>query len=341
MWKVFLAFVTHRMLLLMVAVLTLQYASNEKSRASVWSRILDRVSQGPEVRQVETWSRESASQVIRQTRNPFHWICLTVKSATGWRSATALLMVSNIFLFLFLAQLFTLFTRMVTTDVSTVATIFVLLWPTSYELSLGSSLTLACFLLTLGVRQALEQNWLAAGLATAVLALIDPISLALLPAFAYLFWSIQRFLPVSQWGRNLAYFLVPLVVGIGLSGRSWSLVLSTLDQSAFLALLQFKVGANQNLFSEGIAGQTVSVIFFFLGAAGALFSNVNPLHRFLPMLVLLGLLMASPYTALASRAPLAGICMEGVASACSGSASRIANIMMIFLGAYEVYSLFL
>ncbi len=340
MWKVFLAFVTHRLLLLMVATLTLQYAHPGNSRLSVWDRFLDRVADGPEVQLVEGWSKLPATQVIRETRNPFHWICLQLKKITGWSTAACLIAVSNLFVLLFLGQLFALFTRMVTTDVAIVGASFVLLWPTSYELSLGSSLAFTCFLLTFSVRQALEQTWWASGFGVGFLALVDPICLGLVPAFAFVFWSVQRFLPSREWSRNLAYFLVPLLIGVLLSGRSWIAVLSTLDQSAILGLLQGESAPNQGLFSAPYAGQTISAAFFFLGAIAALFSNVNPLHRFLPLLVLIGFLSASPFGALASRAPLAGICMEGVASASSGSVSRIASILMILLGAYEVYALF-
>lgn len=165
MWKVFLAFVTHRFFLFMVATLTLQYGHTPLNRGNVLHRFLSRVAQGAEARSIEKWSKQSTARVLTETRNPFHWICLAVKRMSGWQTAVCLLVVSNLFLFLFLSQLFSLFTRMVTTDVSTLATSFVLLWPTSYELSLGSSLTLACFLGAFSLREALEQKWWAAGLA--------------------------------------------------------------------------------------------------------------------------------------------------------------------------------
>jgi hypothetical protein len=339
MWKVFLAFVLHRGFLLAVALLTLQSSGVGKG-GDVWNRFFERVAQGPEARVVEELGRDSVGQVISRTRNPFHWVCVAVKSVTGMRPANCLLLLSNLFLFLFLMEIFALFNRMVTSDISTLGATFVLLWPTSYELSLGSSLTLACFLLTLSLRQALEQNWWLAGLVVAALALMDPIALALLPVFAYLFWSVQRFSPAKQWGRNLGFFLVPLAIGALLSGHSWQGVMGTMDQSALLNLFYMKSPAGDGLFSHSMAGQTLSLIFFFLGAAGGLFTNVNPVHRFLPMGVLLALLLSSPYSALASRAPLAGVCMEGIASASSGTASRIASLLMVLLGAFEVYSVF-
>ncbi len=339
MWKVFLAFVVHRGLLLLVALLTLQMTGAGKG-GNVSNRFFDRVAQGPEAHIVEELGHDSVGQVISKSRNPFHWVCAAMKSVTGMRPVICLLILSNLFLLLFLFELYALFNRMVTSDISTLGATFVLLWPTSYELSLGSSLTLACFLLTLAVRQALDQNWWFAGLVAAALALMDPIALALLPVFAYLFWGVQRFSPAKEWGRNLAFFLVPLCLGALLSGHSWQTVMGTMDQSALLNLFQMKGASGDGLFSHSMAGQTLSLIFFFLGAAGGLFTNVNPMHRFLPMGVLLALLLSSPYGALASRAPLAGVCMEGIASASSGTASRIASLLMVLLGAFEVYSVF-
>jgi hypothetical protein len=339
MWKVFLAFVVHRGLLLLVALVTLQMTGSGKG-GDVWRRFFDRVSQGQEGRIVEELGHDSVGQVVSKTRNPFHWLCAAMKSATGLRPVVCLLILSNLFLLLFLSELYALFNRMVTSDISTLGATFVLLWPTSYELSLGSSLTLACFLLTLSVRQALDQNWWLAGLVAAALALMDPIALALLPVFAYLFWGVQRFSPAKEWGRNLAFFLAPLALGALLSGHSWQTVMGTMDQSALLNLFQMKNTSGDGLFSHSMAGQTLSLIFFFLGAAGGMFTNVNPMHRFLPMGVLLALLLSSPYSGLASRAPLAGVCMEGIASASSGTASRLASLLMVLLGAFEVYSVF-
>ncbi len=338
MWKVFLAFTAHRLLLLVVAFYALS-ASGPKNH-SHWERFLDRVAQGPEARAVHDLSRDSVSQVVSKSRNPFQWAVVLLAHFSGWQTTVCLLIVSNFFFLFFLFELFGLFNRMVTTDVSTLGAIFVLLWPTSYELSVGSSLTLACFLLTFTLRRALDQNWWLAGLASATLSLMDPIALALLPVYAYLFWGVQRFLPLAEWGRNALFFLLPLALGCLLSGSSWSTVLGTVDQSALMTLFRLDTPAGGGLFSHSAAGQTLSLIFFALGAVGGMFSNINPNHRFLPLGVLLALLLSSPFGGIASRMPLAGICMEGVASASSGPASRLASGLMILLGAFEVYSVF-
>lgn len=342
MWKVFLAFATHRALLLMVALLTLSSTSSKMAfGGSLYDRFLRRAAEGPEVATVVHLSKQSLGQVVTESRNPFHWVVVAMAAMTGMSPLVSLILFSNLFLLLFLFELFQLFNRMVTTDISTLAATFVLLWPTSYELSLGSSLPLAGFFLTLSLRQGLEQNWWMAGLAVSVLALMDPIAITLIPVFLYLFWGVQRFLPLAEWGRNAAIFLGMLALGVFLSERTFAATFHLLGNSAMVNLIHWSGPGGEGLFSHGLAGQTISLIFFFLGAVGALFSNVNPMHRFLPMGVLLALVLASPYGALASRAPLAGICMEGIASASSGTASRIACALMILLGAYEVYSVFL
>ena len=336
MWKVFLAFVTHRLFLFMVAAVSL----NAISGGTLSSKFLTFVSHGPEATEVEGLARQSALSVVSQTRNPFHWLCVWGSQLSGFSPALVLLVLSNVFLLFLLWEAYALFSRMVTTDVATLAAIFVLLWPTSYELSLGSSLTMVGFLFLLSLRQALEQVWWLAGVAGAGVALVDPIALGALPAYLYLFWSVQRFLTAKEWGRNLAFFLVPIALGAMLSGDSWGRVIGGWNQSALFDLFRWGTQDGSGFFSKVYAGQTLALIFLFLGAVGALFSNVNPLHRFLPMFVVLALVASTPYAMLASRVPLAGICMEGIASSSSGISSRIVSAMMIGLGAYEVYALF-
>ncbi len=337
MWKVFLAFVSHRLLLLMVAFFALQSTGGA---GTVADRFFDRVSEGPEAQQVQMLAHQPIGTVVTQTRNPLHWAAIFLSKVSGADVVACLLVLSNLLLLLFLWELYLLFSRMVTTDIATSGAIFALLWPTSYELSLGSSMTLACFFVVFSLRQAMEQQWWFAGPAAGLLALMDPVGLFLLPAYLYLFWSVQRFMPSSQWSRSLAIFIVPVVVGAFLSGRSPSDWLTLFDQSALLNLFQMQGAPGKALFSHSMAGQTISLIFFFLGAAGALFSNVNPMHRFFPFFVLFGLVCSTPFASLASRAPLAAVCMEGIASASSGMAARIVGTLMVLLGAYEVYSVF-
>ena len=101
MWKVFLAFVVHRGLLLLVALLTLQMTGAGKG-GDVSRRFFDRVAQGPEAHIVEELGHDSVGQVISKSRNPFHWVCAAMKSVTGMRPVICLLILSNLFLLLFL-----------------------------------------------------------------------------------------------------------------------------------------------------------------------------------------------------------------------------------------------
>ncbi len=339
MWKVFLAFLTHRAFLILVAMLAAT-VSGKLGKTPIFEKLVEKAAAGPEVAAVTRLASLSFKEAIYQTRNPYYWVANTVTSLSGWRPALVLIILSNVFLLLFLNELVALFNRMVTSDISRLGAIFVLLWPTSYELSLGSSLTLVCFLLTLSIRAALEQKWLTSGVASLGLAAMDPIAITLLPVYLYLFWSVQRFLESKIWLRNLGFFLAPFAIGCLFSGTSWLAVLDSIDHSALMTLLQYKTPEGSSLLSGPALGQTLSLCFCFLGAAGALFSNVNPVHRFLSILVLFALVASSPFSSLATRVPLAGVCMEGIASASSGTASRIVSALMIALGAYEVYVLF-
>ena len=76
-------------------------------------------------------------KVFQATSNPFLWICRWVAGMTPLSPIQSLLLVSNVFLLLFLWEMYALFNRMVTPEVASAATILVVLWPTTYELSSG------------------------------------------------------------------------------------------------------------------------------------------------------------------------------------------------------------
>lgn len=237
MWKVLLSLISQRLILLAVAFIAINQtipsvrqpvSPNERQPVSIvpkvhptpvlWQKLLVRVAETPEGSRLNDLMRVPLTKVFRATSNPFLWICRWVAGMTPLSPIQTLLLVSNTFLLLFLWEMYALFSRMVTPDIASNATILVVLWPTTYELSLGSTLAMTCFLLALCVRHALDNRWLVVGLALGMLALLDPVAIGILPLLLYMFWYYQRHFPLGQLGKNTLYFLVP--VGIAMDGTS-------------------------------------------------------------------------------------------------------------------------
>jgi hypothetical protein len=253
----------------------------------------------------------------------------------------SLLFLSNIFLFLFLWELNALFNRMVTPDVATSATILIVLWPTCYELSLGSTMAMSCFLVALAVRHALDNQWFIGGLGLGGLALVEPMAIGLLPLILYVFWYFQRHFPMLDVAKRAAFFLVPVGLAVAWRLPAYRNLGAVIHGSALMQVLGVFHGAGITwIFSHDLAGQTISLVFFAIGAVAALFSNITFVNRIIPAVLLLLVTLFSPYATLASRVPLAGACMEGIASASSRQAGRIVAVLMLGLGIYEIYAVF-
>ena len=252
----------------------------------------------------------------------------------------ALLLMSNIFLLLFLWEMYSLFSRMVTPETASTATILIVLWPTTYELSLGSTLSMTCFLLALCMRHALDNRWLVVGFALES-GLTGSFGHRSLADVALYVLVLPAALSSRPAGENTLYFLVPVGIAMGWRLNTYSHLWPVFSSSALFNVISATKSVGPSwTFSQSYMGQTIALVFFGLGAVAAFMSNTNLIHRIIPLNMLLLLLLFSPYSALASRAPLAAACLEGIASASSRTATRIVATLMLVLSAYEVYSVF-
>lgn len=352
MWKVSLALIGHRLLLLIVALLAVNVHlvsllpdhAGPKLLPSdqLFTGFLKRVNEGQEFVEMERLSAQSPKEVFKTTHNPFLWSVRWAMSLTGMRAQTALLLFSNLFLLLFLSELVALLNRMGTTDVAEGAAMLMVLWPTSFEMSLGDSSALMAFLMTLVVRQAIDNRWLIAGLSLFFLGLMDPMVLGLLPMLVYFFWFFQRHFQVQQVIKRTLFFLIPLGLALYLRWHEYPTLRSVFGHSALgdiMAWVRQPVGARATL-SGSFSGQVVTVVFFGIGAVVSLLSNSGLMYRLVPLNQFVVWLFFTPYSQVASRASLAAVCLGGITSATSQKVLWGIQALFLLLGAYEVFLVF-
>jgi hypothetical protein len=347
MWRVCVAFATHRFLLFGVALVAINQGMKSRHPATILPRFesfavlrsefVKKISDVSEVQALRMLEPATVRTLVRETSNPFLWIAHFVSRETHLPPIVVLIVLSNLFLLLFFSEIYALLSRMVTSDIAAATPILVLLWPTSYELSLGSSLALSCYLMTLAIRHAIDDKWIIVGIAMGLLALTESAALGLVPLILYLFWYFQRSYPRADIIRRLAFLLVPTLVGIfvGLKGYSNP---GGLNHSAFMSLLQGQIWSK--LADKAVAGQAVTAVIFTVGAVGAALTNAVLIHRLIPIYVLGLLFLFSPLDLIASRAPLAGLCLEGIAAISAGPVLRLVQLMLLGLSIYEVSIVF-
>jgi len=352
MWRVLLAFGFHRLLLFIIALLTLNSNSpnshssgilpNFESFSTLREQFLKRVSEGPEIETLATLSNTSMGGVLAMTHNPFLWLGHWLSHLTGLSPVVSLILLSNLFFLLFLRELNELLTRMITADVAATTPILVVLWPTSYEMSLGSTLSLTCLLSTMAIRFALDDKWYVVGIAVALLFGVDPLAIGLIPLLIFIFWYFQRHFQWQQIVPKAAFFAIPSALAFFWNRATYAGLGSILSNSALLNLTA-SVSHGPKLawtVSGSFAGQTITAILFAGGAIAAAVSNTVVLHRAIPVYLFFAALLFSPYGSIASRILIAGEALEGIALISARPVLRILQIMFLVLGILEVRSVF-
>lgn len=352
MWKIFLALVSHRFLLCAVALFTInakispQYSGRAfrpfQPKAILINKLIERFSEGSEVRTLRTLCNQPVTKVLSLTQDPFLWLARVVALLVNNNALYATLIVSNVFLLLFLWELNALGSRMALPEVANETGILAVLWMTSYELSLGSTLSLGCFLTTLLFRSAIDNQWVFTGAALGLLALNDRLALGLLPLLLLLFWHFQRYEPAKEVLKKAGLFLVPVIIAVVLKWSFYQDIWLFVQGSALLNIVKaFQKGEMAGWpLSQANLGQTISFMVFLAGAVSAAFVNSSIVLRGLPLLLLIAVLAFSSYSSLASRLLMAGICLEGVAATLSGLFLRLIQLALIILSCYEIVSLF-
>lgn len=337
MWKVGLVFVFQRILLMTVAYFTLNQTLVPPERRGifaplqplplVWRQFERRISEGAEP------ARHPPHFV-----DPLLWAQRLFSQKTGMGLSISGILFSNIFFLLFLSEFYALLTRIVLPEVAIFTTILLVLFPTSYEMSLVSTFSLTCFLITLTLRHALDNRWLPVGLALALLLLIEPAGLLLLPLTLYLFWNFQRHFMVGQVIKKTCFFLIPIVAIILWRWSGFSNL-----RAVFLGSVAMKLYTSLTmqmdlswLFSQPMVGQTITAAILTVGAIGAFISNTSMAHKIIPFYMLAVLILSSSFGEISSRAPVAGTCLQGIAIFCAKPIAGLLMGLMLCLGCYEI-----
>lgn len=335
MWRISLSLVTHRVFLLIVALSALHFQNSGQVRPrELLNQFFSKVSQTPEVKTVQTL--ETAP------REPLLWLTQKLNLILPFSSEAILLALSNVFFFLFLWELYLFVNSMALPDVSVSTCLLSILWLTSYEMSLGSPLSLSCFLCILSLRAALDHRWLMAGLALGVLAISKPFALFLIPLLFGLLLSQKKFSSPDEFARRCVYLFLPFGGAVFLSWPLYQNLGAVFQDSALLSLFSSKQ-ADWHFswaLSPEYLGQTISLAIVVLGAIVCFFVFSTLLHKILPLFLVLALLLTTPYRELASTLLLAAPAFSGLAEVCSTPILRMIQLVLLIFGAVEVFNLF-
>lgn len=350
MWKIFLGFLLNRVVLLGVAFAVIHFAATSQEKSStlppfsekpgVSNKIIERVNELPETQAVALWVGKSAPfpTLFTEGKSPYIWLGTLVSRTTGVSPAFVLILLSNIFFLLFLWEIFRIVSRISSEDAAEYTGLFLVFWPASYELSLGSAISFEALFLALAMRLAIDDKWLLCGLALGVLGLTDPVMVGVLPLIACWFWFYSRHYMMLPLIKRVSLLLVPIVVVVILRWPLYANFVDILRMSALNSLIAGgqTVGLKWTL-THSFAGQTIAILFMGIGAGIAAASNISTLHRAIPIYFFVLWLLFSPYGGLASRAAMAGVCFQGIANASSRGLARLILGVFLVASAYELY----
>lgn len=347
-WHVFVEFCFHRLVLFLIALLGINAAlssdSHDSERRSLpkvhSARLLighfeGKLSGISEIQVASSLRSAKWSEVLQFTRNPYIWLVHLVDAWTGLSTIFSALLVSNIIFVLFLIQCISLVKRMVTTDVATATAVLVVLWPTSYEFSLGTSIGFTALMTVLSLRFALDRNWMAAGLCFGLLSMSDVIASGIFLFLLGLFISGQRYYSWQHIAITTCFALLPAGLGYWMSAPLHADLYRTLSHSALVSLAQ-----GHWLMSGEVGLQVLAVLFFLVGACAAAWSHAHPFYRFLPLLMLTCVLCFSPIGMVASRLLIAFPCFMGISSMSSPNVWLGIRSLVWILGILEAYTVF-
>lgn len=342
-------FLFHRLALLVVAFFAVNFSAqrqvvgddmipNIRSTETVWAELVQRLSQAPEIAEVQRVLPMSSWQVVQKERSPYlwfnHWLCRITRISP----LASLILLSNLFFLWFLLETHQVLTRMVTEHMAGTVGILLVLWPASYELSLGSPFSLTCLLFVRSIRAALDDSWWSSGFSLALLSLCDPVAAGLFCFVLYLFWYLHRGRPLRAQLRTALIFLSVPIAALVWRGTEILNFKAAFAGSALKTLYSvLKQGQVHATFAHSNLGQTITIAFFGLGAVVCLFQAAVGMHKAL-FLTVFGLwLGCSPYAHLASRAPLSGICLTGLVGT---QARLIVQASFCLLSLHEVFATF-
>ncbi len=349
MVRVPFTFLFHRLALLVVALMAINFSTqnqvvgedalpNIRPAESVWGELTERLRATPEIAQVQSILPMSSWGVVQKVKSPYFWFNQWLCRVTGLSPLASLILLSNIFFLLFLLETHQILTRMVTEHMAGTVGILLVLWPASYEMSLGSPLSLTCLLFMRAIRAAMDDGWWSSGFSLSLLSLCDPVAVGLFPFLLYLLWYFHQGRPPKALLKSALIFLsVPIAVLVWRHKEILDFKQAFTGSALNSLFLSLKQGRGQWTFAHSNLGQTLTIGIFAVGAVVCLFQAAVGMHKLL-FLTALGLWLGfSPYAILASRAPMAGICLTGLV----GTQARLfVQACFCLLSLHEVYATF-
>lgn len=352
MWKASLLFVVHRLALFLVALLFINLRLAPGS--SAWSvgnqlpflelkqHFLSVVSTGDEVQKIKELKLVSTRDLLTKVKNPFYTIGALMDSFFVLPTEVVVLILSNLFFLLFLHEMNGLLNKMVTTDLATNTLYLIVLWPTSYEMSLGSMLSFPAWLVAFCIRRCMEDRWLLVGVALALLIRSDPIGIGLIPLILYLFWFYKQLNVRSDLIKRFLYLIIPILVVAFFNMQEFLHISNIFSHSAIFEIVNRSISEHGFfwMLQQPYTGQMISLLVFAAGAMVAIFSNSSGMHRLIPLYLLISLLCLSDFTHFASRALIAGVCLMGIAALAITPALRLIMLAFFALSIRDIRSLF-
>ena len=225
MWRIFVNFVATRLLFLGIAYFLLNQAlivQAHRNRSETpflpSSLFVESLTNGlcdtSLLAEVEHQRSLPVFTALASTKNPYLWVCRLVAIPFRWTSALLMCLVSTFFTLLFLWEFYSLCRGVVAKESAIYATLFLLLWPTSYLLSGGTALSLLCFSTALLLRKLIDKNWKEAGMLQGLVLLLHPSAFGFYLPSAWHLWSLSRrehWLPRHQ-GAAWAGYLLPSAI---------------------------------------------------------------------------------------------------------------------------------
>lgn len=352
MWRVSLSLLTHRFFLLVVALaaINLQILSKNTNVSafsiqpvsSLLQGFVEKVSSSREATEIKGMMDSPISSVFSKTKDPFLWLGRLLCGLFATSPAITVLILSNIFLLLFLSELYSLVNLMALPDVAVDTCVLTILWLTSYELSIGSSLSLSCFLSSMVIRHAMDNRWLMGGLGLGFLALTKPFALFLIPLLLLIFWNQQKHFSPAEISRRAAYLVFPVTIAVF---TNWSLYQNisgiVLDSALFNLIDAAKQEQNFTwTVSQSYLGQSIAILILLLGTIASFFIFSTFLHRVLPLALFLGLLASTPYRDIATSALLVAPAFSGIAEGSASGLLKTVQAFFLIVGAVEVFRVF-
>lgn len=257
---------------------------------------------------------------------------LYLSSQTGLHPDLVLIVLSNTLLFIFLWQIHAFLNQLALPDVAINTCIMMILWVSSYELSLGSPLVISCVLLALILRFSNDGFWLLSSVFLGLFSAQSFLGLMIMPFLFLLLWSQNRFSPKSTLARKTIYLLAGLILPIFFNWSFWRTLPSAISGSLLLHMSE--------LLSLNSLGSSFAFVFFGLGSLFSLIVFSSLSHRLLVLCLFLGLCFITPWALLGSSVLLIAPVLVGLMELFPSPLIKITQLVLLFVGLVEVFNTF-